>query len=599
MSLGGTHPKLKQGKMVHAQLLKKSGYFTVRVLSILMRNPSSSDLVEMKYPLTKLNSGKGLIVDSGTTDTYLPSALSSTFQSLFKRLSGVSYTRSSFLLTAEEIKKLPTIVFRLQKWDPSTRSKEYVQLEMPPTRYLESSKRGGQTRYVFRLYLTERSGGVLGANFMIGHNIEFDQKNQRLGVAVSHCKTDAGDPLYEGITSPTKLKKHLRKLEDMSVNISTPPRRLSEEIYHSDSRLRAIGPCSAQCPHLKDSSSAEASSSVIRVSGFMPASDDQLIATHKEGHYPAIGKVPCSILCEAKSGTQLHEKKISSSPAEKCVVAPWGLCQDNCSQSRDSGRIAELLSDSSNCKQQQLATRKCRSQLCPFNPSTECVHHVRLTLPHFKLRKWNDLWKEDVIEALSLALKVDAGRMDIPGPLKTEETKIVAIVHVRMEKLKQTGSDACPIVETMTNSSLASDKFIKSLHDLSSTVSGSWEWVTRSNAFLEFETHVNWHDSQLELRIRPKLLRRQAKKDFNTAIHQSKVSGGKHYSSESAPSRWWRLFVEKDNFVVTLCYCFSLFAAAVFLHCYYRPEYAAVRKALEAPRGDINGYRYHSQHSGQ
>ena len=217
MSLGGSHPQIKQGPMGYAQMTKKSGYFTVKVLSMFLRKAASSELTELKIPMTKLNSGKGVIVDSGTTDTYLPSAISSAFQSLFKKLCGTSYTRSTFSISEEEVKALPTVVLHLQKWHPSGKSTEYVQVEMPPTRYLELSNKAGKAgkpMYVFRLYLTERSGGVLGANFMTGQNVEFDQKQQRVGFAPSHCKTTGGALLYEGITKPVKMKKHrLRKLD--------------------------------------------------------------------------------------------------------------------------------------------------------------------------------------------------------------------------------------------------------------------------------------------------------------------------------------------------------------------------------------------------
>jgi hypothetical protein len=49
---------------------------------------------------------------------------------------------------------------------------------MPWTNYVDSV---GGGKYAFRVYLTEGTGSVLGANFMNGYNVIFDAENNRVG----------------------------------------------------------------------------------------------------------------------------------------------------------------------------------------------------------------------------------------------------------------------------------------------------------------------------------------------------------------------------------------------------------------------------------
>lgn len=53
-------------------------------------------------------------------------------------------------------------------------------------------------KYNFRVYLTEKDGVVLGANFMQGHNIVFDTENKRIGIANAVCNYEPFEPLVYG-----------------------------------------------------------------------------------------------------------------------------------------------------------------------------------------------------------------------------------------------------------------------------------------------------------------------------------------------------------------------------------------------------------------
>lgn len=60
-----------------------------------------------------------------------------------------------------------------------------VLLAIPPHHYMEYDPK--TEKYTSRIYFTEQSGGVLGANAMMGHDILFDWENRRIGFAESSC----------------------------------------------------------------------------------------------------------------------------------------------------------------------------------------------------------------------------------------------------------------------------------------------------------------------------------------------------------------------------------------------------------------------------
>jgi hypothetical protein len=86
-----------------------------------------------------------------------------------------------------------------------------MEVEFPPKNYMEAVA-NQHGKYIPRLYLQERSGGVIGANMMIGHNVVFDQDNMRVGFAKSDCKGSGG--MYEKVSKPFKIKRRLDEVED-------------------------------------------------------------------------------------------------------------------------------------------------------------------------------------------------------------------------------------------------------------------------------------------------------------------------------------------------------------------------------------------------
>ncbi len=181
----------------YVKLIKGHGWYTVRLLdiSLAVRSKSSTsnadgagstwqEVKSIGGPMFKCNSGKGTIIDSGTTDTYLPSVLHSHFTTLFKQLSGGMTFKNEMMQFANEERMnqvLPTVIYRLAGMAEG----EFVDIEVLPESYMEKV---GQGKYIPRIYLTESIGAVLGANFMNNHLIVFDIDQAKVGFAKSKCQ---------------------------------------------------------------------------------------------------------------------------------------------------------------------------------------------------------------------------------------------------------------------------------------------------------------------------------------------------------------------------------------------------------------------------
>ena len=183
-------------------------------------------------------------MDSGTTDTYFPSAFADKFSSLFKDLSGVKFSSGNVALSSSDLARMPNIVFTFEGTD----GKPFTIL-MPWTNYVDSV---GGGKYAFRIYLTEGSGIVLGANFMSGMNVIFDPPNKespdnvdgRVGFAKSTCKYEEfEDPRT---LSPTAAPSHHKRTKAPSVDTGSSGSDTSsseeEEVMVNDCEPEQVRP---------------------------------------------------------------------------------------------------------------------------------------------------------------------------------------------------------------------------------------------------------------------------------------------------------------------------------------------------------------------
>eukprot|EP00521_Asterionellopsis_glacialis_P016551 CAMPEP_0195289986 /NCGR_PEP_ID=MMETSP0707-20130614/6032_1 /TAXON_ID=33640 /ORGANISM="Asterionellopsis glacialis, Strain CCMP134" /LENGTH=527 /DNA_ID=CAMNT_0040350051 /DNA_START=229 /DNA_END=1815 /DNA_ORIENTATION=+ len=157
------------------------------------KNSNSADR-EIPETLKIFSDGKGTILDSGTTDTYLPAMLEPYFIKAWKETSGMAFPKRKNRYTYKDFQNLPKITFVLQGMGEG--DKDGVVFVIKPVAYMEDVPIdatgnvvpwAGTTELTNRIYLEEQHGAVLGANAMLGYDILFDIGGQRVGMARADC----------------------------------------------------------------------------------------------------------------------------------------------------------------------------------------------------------------------------------------------------------------------------------------------------------------------------------------------------------------------------------------------------------------------------
>mmetsp|Transcript_6165 Transcript_6165/g.9468 ORF Transcript_6165/g.9468 Transcript_6165/m.9468 type:complete len:475 (+) Transcript_6165:81-1505(+) len=211
LTLGGNDPRLHSTTMVYADLIEgSSGYFQIHVKKIYLRlgggdsvefiTSSSPTIEQVDIKEKSLNDG-GVILDSGTTFTYLTEDMAEPFDKAWRKVTGSEWnTEKAVHLSDSELLAMPVILVQLQGWTAGIQDEiapglaatvdpqnpDDVIVAIPPTHYMEYSDK--THKYTPRVFFTEEEGGVLGANFMMGHNILFDAENKRFGFSESTCE---------------------------------------------------------------------------------------------------------------------------------------------------------------------------------------------------------------------------------------------------------------------------------------------------------------------------------------------------------------------------------------------------------------------------
>jgi len=180
MTLGGVDMSIHKSPISYINFkVNAKGFFIVKLNDILLRNPNNNVTTSINVPSSILNDVKGVIIDSGTTDTYLPIKSKSNFVKLFYNISGIHYIAGlTTNKTKDILHTLPSLIYKFD--GPNG----VIDIERPSSTYIETTNDGF---LAFRIYLKEPSGTVLGANFMNNLNIIFDIERELIGFAVSDC----------------------------------------------------------------------------------------------------------------------------------------------------------------------------------------------------------------------------------------------------------------------------------------------------------------------------------------------------------------------------------------------------------------------------
>lgn len=168
-SLGGVDPAVQypEAQMLYTPVSNPNstlGFWTITISKLRFQSKGDTKkYVDIGTPadIRSMQSGKGTIIDSATSQTYFPKAMGPALAAAFKEASGGVKldTRKSVKLTQEQIKNLPTLLISMKAGSKT------MTVKMPPSDYLETD---GEDRYNIMLGATEDNGAVLGANFLTG-----------------------------------------------------------------------------------------------------------------------------------------------------------------------------------------------------------------------------------------------------------------------------------------------------------------------------------------------------------------------------------------------------------------------------------------------
>lgn len=115
MTMGGVDERIHTSPMVYAKNMATMGWFTVFVRNVYIQSSDDSldhteRITRIPIDISAVNSGKGVIVDSGTTDTYLHKKLAKSFGKIWKQVTGKDYHHRPISLTEEQLHQLPTVI---------------------------------------------------------------------------------------------------------------------------------------------------------------------------------------------------------------------------------------------------------------------------------------------------------------------------------------------------------------------------------------------------------------------------------------------------------------------------------------------------------
>jgi len=137
--------------------------------------------------------GKGTLVDTVNTDTYIPAKLAPQFKEAFEKATGIEYIEhfglgQGYDMTEAQVDALPSLYFDLNGGDNAVGG---TTIEVKPSAYMaKNSYKNGQYNYRLLLHASDPAGGVLGANTLRNHRVTFDDENSRIGWEAMDCDKD-------------------------------------------------------------------------------------------------------------------------------------------------------------------------------------------------------------------------------------------------------------------------------------------------------------------------------------------------------------------------------------------------------------------------
>lgn len=453
LTIGGVDRRIQRSPLVFAKDIreeKDSDWYTVKVKKLLLRKgggqhaqiKSKDKIYTISENVKQLNNGDGFIVDSGTTDTYFQSKHASEFKKLWNQITGKPYSKGSVKLTHEELLNLPTVLVQMEAFededtvnlweDPndvvglagtiiSPDAPHDILLAIPATHYMEYSPQ--QDTYTSRIYFTESSGGLLGANAMMNHDVVFDW-NGRVGFAESDCD-------YKEL------------MEDVGLNPNDDDDS-NEQAGDGVNKDCVLGPESISLDCTESVNYADCGSDGKNLSTVLHGTTKWEMVVENEGirsgeHCDAVANkrfdhssskrvqcgengiceviIPCTMTCKAYQDLVIMNAEDAEENREKGVTADysktfgscpnpgWGTCLDTCEQSK----VSSMRMEDAQCHVTKTETRLCHIESC--GRSDPCrvpfVVHAILLLADADPLIWTQESEDVFVESFANVMNTD------------------------------------------------------------------------------------------------------------------------------------------------------------------------------------------------
>lgn len=196
MTLGGFDDSHHTSPMVYVKNTKSFGYNAVIRNMYLQKSDGEILNIPAEY-----NKVEDVLIDSGTTLTYLSTAIGDEFATVWKNITGTDFTNDKVSLDEAQVSELPTVLIQLEGTDDQKRNCKNVEglagsldeancqdviFKIPPSHYMFFY--GGVT-YTCELHFENQvgQGGIIGGNALQKHDVFFDNDKGRIGFAESDC----------------------------------------------------------------------------------------------------------------------------------------------------------------------------------------------------------------------------------------------------------------------------------------------------------------------------------------------------------------------------------------------------------------------------
>mmetsp|Transcript_13847 Transcript_13847/g.20429 ORF Transcript_13847/g.20429 Transcript_13847/m.20429 type:complete len:561 (+) Transcript_13847:104-1786(+) len=246
MTLGGYDERLHFTPILYSKATSATGdsdNFHLQIRAIYLRDGAggeyakavntNSKIIPLNISESSLSSHLFTIV-SRSSETYLPASFGIPFKKAFYKLTGKDYTHSSIMMTESQVRALPTIILQIvgdvegnkeMYHNPSTLPETAavsinaehpydVLLAIPPSHYMERVE--SSMVFIAGLYFDDDKEPIIGANSMMGHDIHFDVKENRIGWAESGCDYHAHKHAFD--TKEDQDSTNMRKAINSDAN---------------------------------------------------------------------------------------------------------------------------------------------------------------------------------------------------------------------------------------------------------------------------------------------------------------------------------------------------------------------------------------------